>query len=186
MRGSTSYAITFLATSRSFAVKFPVPGPISRTTSVDLMPARTRGRGAGRSSSVTASVELVTGNRTLGTHPLSGRWTRLCVDSSICAGPWTCGILSRLRSLGSPCPSRAAKRRRKEGVLACESEDFPEIRNRTFLTPADATRKAEDIMVPAPFPRPRSPCFPGLPQQLRADCWFTPFSGGNLFEGASK
>eukprot|EP00976_Prorocentrum_cordatum_P115556 1196030-Prorocentrum_minimum.AAC.4 len=39
MRGSISIAMTFFAASSSFIVKLPVPGPISRTTSVDLTPA---------------------------------------------------------------------------------------------------------------------------------------------------
>ena len=39
MRGSTSTAITFLAFSSSRIVRLPVPGPISKTVSVDLMPA---------------------------------------------------------------------------------------------------------------------------------------------------
>mmetsp|Transcript_32631 Transcript_32631/g.80430 ORF Transcript_32631/g.80430 Transcript_32631/m.80430 type:complete len:215 (-) Transcript_32631:354-998(-) len=38
MRGSNSTAITFLAVSSSRIVRFPVPGPISSTTSVDLTP----------------------------------------------------------------------------------------------------------------------------------------------------
>ena len=37
MRGSNSIAITFLALYRSSWVRLPVPGPISRTTSVGLM-----------------------------------------------------------------------------------------------------------------------------------------------------
>ena len=39
MRGSTSTATTFLAFSSSRKVRLPVPGPISKTVSVDLMPA---------------------------------------------------------------------------------------------------------------------------------------------------
>jgi hypothetical protein len=39
MRGSRSTAITFFATSSSFNVKLPVPGPISSTISVDFTPA---------------------------------------------------------------------------------------------------------------------------------------------------
>mmetsp|Transcript_65570 Transcript_65570/g.207396 ORF Transcript_65570/g.207396 Transcript_65570/m.207396 type:complete len:249 (+) Transcript_65570:480-1226(+) len=39
MRGSSSTATTFLQHSRSFWVRFPVPGPISSTTSVLLTPA---------------------------------------------------------------------------------------------------------------------------------------------------
>lgn len=37
MRGSISMAMTFLALSRRRAVRLPVPGPISSTTSVGLM-----------------------------------------------------------------------------------------------------------------------------------------------------
>ena len=36
---STSMAMTFFARSSSFMVRLPVPGPISSTTSVHLMPA---------------------------------------------------------------------------------------------------------------------------------------------------
>ena len=39
MRESTSTAMTRLATSSSFIVRLPVPGPTSSTTSVLLMPA---------------------------------------------------------------------------------------------------------------------------------------------------
>lgn len=39
IRGSNSTAIVFLAFSKIFAVKFPVPGPISRTTSLCLRSA---------------------------------------------------------------------------------------------------------------------------------------------------
>ena len=39
MRGSTSTATTFLACCRSSCVRLPVPGPISNTVSVLLMPA---------------------------------------------------------------------------------------------------------------------------------------------------
>ncbi len=38
IRGSNSTATTLFACSRSFMVRFPVPGPISSTTSVDLSP----------------------------------------------------------------------------------------------------------------------------------------------------
>lgn len=38
IRGSTSIAMTFLTCSKSFIVKFPVPGPISRTVSVVFSP----------------------------------------------------------------------------------------------------------------------------------------------------
>ena len=38
MRGSNSMAMTFFAVSSSRMVRFPVPGPISSTTSVDLTP----------------------------------------------------------------------------------------------------------------------------------------------------